>query len=279
MASSTPNILVNGKAAKHVPASDRGLAYGHGLFETIRLANGVPLLWEQHLERLKLGCSRLHIEWQEGLEPLLRDEVAKVGAGENSIVKILITSGSGGRGYRLPENQQPLRFVARYPLPDYPEAYYTQGIAVCTCNYRLPHQPQLAGVKHLNRLDQVMASTEWRGTDYMEGIMLDQQGYVIEGTRTNLFGVESGTLITPKLDRCGVAGVMRRFLLEQASSMSLESLEVDYTLDQFMKMPELFICNSVIGIWPIIRWDRQSYNPGTITRRLQSSVEELCRTS
>lgn len=275
MASSNPHILVDGQAVDHIPASDRGLAYGHGLFETIRMAKDKPLLWKEHLERLKAGCTRLRIEWRDELETVLRDEVAKVSSGEEAIVKILITSGSGGRGYRLPKKQQPRRLVARYPLPEYSGEYYSQGIAVRTCQYRLAHQPQLAGLKHLNRLDQVMASTEWRGSDYMEGMMLDQQGNVIEGTRTNLFGVEQGRLVTPKLDQCGVAGVMRRFLLEQAAAIGLKSAEVDYSLDQFKKLPELFVCNSVIGIWPIRHWDQESYAVGDLTERLQTVVDEL----
>lgn len=279
MNSSLPTILVNGQASEQISVLDRGLAYGHGLFETLRVDNGKPLLLSQHLERLKAGCDRLYIEWPEKTESILTQEITQLCAGVNAMIKIIVTAGTSGLGYAIPEIQTPLRLVIRFALPDYPLEYQTKGIAVCTCDYRLGYQAELAGLKHLNRLDQVLASTEWRGSVFKEGIMLDQEDRVIEGTRTNLFAIDrKGRLLTPRLDRCGVAGVMRRFLLEQAATEDIEVIEGDFNCPQFKAMPEVFVCNSVIGIWPIRQWDKQTYPVGEVTRRLQHQVNQLINT-
>ena len=276
MNSSFPVILVNGRAVQQVSVLDRGLAYGHGLFETIRVNNGLPQLWQQHLARLKVGCERLFIQWPKDIEAKLTQEVAELCARSDALIKIIFTAGSGGLGYAIPEAQTPMRIVIRYPLPDYPLEYTTAGIAVCTCDYRLAQQTRLAGLKHLNRLDQVLASAEWRGSKYKEGIMLDQQDRVIEGTRSNLFAVDkNGDLLTPQLSRCGVMGVMRQYLIEQAALCHIKVLEGDYSSAQLKAMPELFVCNSLIGIWPIRQWDQHDYSVGEITRRLQLLVKKL----
>lgn len=276
MNTSTPTMLINGQVSDQIPGSDRGLAYGHGLFETIAVVKGVPLLWEEHLARLQRGCERLYIEWQEGIEQLFSEEAAKLCANSDAILKIILTAGSGGLGYRLPETQHPLRILISYPLPQYPTEYGEQGVSVCTCKHPLAPQASLAGIKHLNRLDQVLASAEWRGSAFQEGIMLDQEGRVIEGTRTNLFAVDNeGRLVTPELERCGVAGVMRQYLLQQADFLNIDTLQADYSREQFQAMPELFICNSVIGIWPIRQWDEKHYEVGEQTRKLQRLVKAL----
>ena len=275
MDSAHSKILVNGYPTNHIFAFDRGLSYGHGLFETIRFACGEPLLWEAHLTRMKLGCERLAIPWQLEWNTKLPEEAQRLCGKTNAIVKIVVTSGTGGRGYRPPKYPEPLRIVSAHPLPSYPKSNSDEGIRVCTCHHRLSDQPQLAGIKHLNRLDQVLASAEWQGSTYQEGIMLDQSGHVVEGTRTNLFGVQLGCLITPSINRCGISGVMRDYLLSLAVQKKISVKEGVFGLDEFQQLPELFVCNSVLGIWPIRSWERKNYQVGDITRSLQGSVQEL----
>jgi len=276
MSTVTPTVLVNGYARQSLPVTDRGFAYGHGLFETIRVKAGVPLLWQAHLERLRAGCEQLQIGWPGDLERLLAEETDQLCAGGDAMVKLVITAGSGGLGYRLPTELHPLRIVARYPLPNYPAAHYAQGIRLCTCQQRLALQPRLAGLKHLNRLEQVLASAERQTLDVEEGVMLDQQARVIEGTRTNIFAIDrQQRLHTPAIDECGIAGVMRRYILEQAKEMGLDTREGRYSQQALQRMPELFVCNSLIGIWPVAVWGEQRYLPGPVTERLTWRVKEL----
>lgn len=276
MRSSSPAVLVNGSTQDSLPVTDRGLAYGHGLFETIRVKQGVPLLWTEHLERMREGCKRLRIDWSKAMGTLLAADADRLCAGSDAMLKLIITAGSGGLGYRLPSEQKPLRIVACYPLPDYPDTYQSQGITLYTCRQRLAIQPVLAGIKHLNRLEQVLASGEWQNAGAQEGVMLDQRDYVIEGTRTNLFAVDQQQLlITPDLRDCGIEGVMRRYLLQQASALGIVTCVGRYRVEEFRELPELFVCNSLIGIWPVTAWDNRDYRPGPITAKLQQKVKEL----
>lgn len=272
MDSAKPKVMVNGIFTNSITTADRGLAYGHGLFETIRFDQGAPYLWEAHIQRLQAGCIRLSIPWPENGNQLLLDEARQLCSGHSAIIKILVTAGAGGRGYQPPKRPAPLRILSRFPLPDYPRHYIEQGVALFTCQQRLSEQPQLAGIKHLNRLDQVLASNERQQTACQEGIMLDQMGHVVEGTRTNLFGVAQGVLLTPLLNRCGISGIMRNHLLIQAQKKGIPIEEGDYKLAFFESLPELFVCNSVIGLWPVTSWGNRHYRIGDTTVALQQSI-------
>lgn len=248
---------VNGSAKDSLAINDRGLAYGDGLFETIRLHDGRPLLLQRHLDRLQAGAQRLQIALdRSSLDAdiaALRPDFPAAG-----ILKILVTRGSGGRGYRPAGDHEPTRILTLHPLPDYGAPAPEAGIAVFVCRQRLALQPALAGMKHLNRLEQVLASLEWPGDDFREGLMLDTDGNVIEGTRSNLFWSEGGRLLTPSLARCGVAGILRGYLLD-----TLPDVEVveESPLTRILRAEQLFVCNSVFGIWPVT----QVANAGQVT--------------
>ncbi|CAG7857314.1 partial 4-amino-4-deoxychorismate lyase, partial [biofilm metagenome] len=177
-------ILINGIEADHLPINDRGLHYGDGLFETIEVSEGHPVFLEQHLQRLTAGCSTLMIPIPD--LPTLRDEVYRVCHGfQQAVLKVIITRGSGGRGYRPPDNAAPTRIVSLHSFPDYPINFAEDGINARFCSTRLGLNPALAGIKHLNRLEQVMARAEWNLPGIQEGLMLDLNDHVIEGTMTN----------------------------------------------------------------------------------------------
>ncbi len=275
MTASAKWIYINGLKQASVPASDRGLAYGHGLFETMLVVNGQAILAAKHIKRLKLGCSTLGIPFSVQLEAIITDEIKKFSAKLNQgVLKLIVTAGSEGRGYGAAQ-LKPCRILAGYAATSNSISYRQHGIAIRTCNYRLPINEQLAGIKHLNRLDQIMARREWANDDWCEGIMLDQQGMVVEGIMTNLFAVIDDALITPLLDRAGVAGVMRGYLLDQAEQLGLSIKQVRWPLEDFLKANEVFVCNSVIGIWPIRKWDQCTFNIGKITNKLIKITDEL----
>lgn len=259
------DCLVNGEISSLVPASNRGLQYGDGVFETIALLNGTPRFWQLHMDRLAIACEQLDI-----LQPpqqLLLREVQTVTAGRGQcVVKILLTRGDSGRGYSPSNSSAPVRIISAHPMPDEIQRQSQLGIAASICNLRLAVQPQLAGLKHLNRLEQVLARAELAGRNADEGIMLDPDDHVISATAANIFLVLNGRLLTPRLDRCGVRGVMRAAIL-QAFRPLCEQRRLQ--LDMLPDAQEVFICNAIRGVIPITRIDHWEYEIGPRTREVQ----------
>jgi len=260
--------IINGRVADCVAASDRGLLYGDGLFETVAVRKGKPEYWQQHLQRLQTGCSRLGIEPVDEL--LLAEQCQLLADGvDQAVIKIIVTRGSGGRGYRVPARPASTRILQLHEWPDFPPACAQQGVAARLCDMRLGHNPVLAGIKHLNRLEQVLARQEWDDNGIREGLLLDTAGNLVEGTMSNLFLVRDGVLLTPDLQRCGVAGIMRSQLLELAGQLSIGTEICQLGMADLHAAEEVFICNSLIGIWPVIAIDDRNYNKGAMTSRLQ----------
>jgi 4-amino-4-deoxychorismate lyase len=143
------------------------------------------------------------------------------------------------------------------------------------CTTRLGSNPQLAGIKHLNRLEQVLARQEWNDPDIREGLLLDAEGFMIEGTMSNLFTVTGKSLATPDLTGCGVAGIMRTVVLEQAASLGLDVTVKPLPLAAVQQADEVFLTNSLIGIWPMIELENRAWNPGPVTRQMQECLANL----
>lgn len=264
---------VNGQPSVELSVHDRGLAYGDGLFETIKVIEGQPELLDRHLRRLMLGCQRLAIPCDlEAIRDQLHNFSAELGEG---VAKLIVSRGDGKRGYALPDPCQPRILLTGSPLPGYPETHAEQGIRLYPCTTRLAEQPILAGIKHLNRLEQVLARAEWQDPAFAEGLMLDTSGRVIEGVFSNLFIVESNKLITPCLERCGVAGVMREELLERARQAGVSTQVADISLDQLHDADEVFVCNSIYGVWPVRQLETSVWPVGALTRKLQCLVADL----
>jgi 4-amino-4-deoxychorismate lyase len=270
-------MLVNGQHQNLLPVADRAVQYGDGAFETILVRGHQPVLWQQHLERLRATCQTLQIP--ADLSSLRAEADALIAThGASGVLKIIISRGAGGRGYAPPESPSPTRIVQINPLPqDYPQ-HAREGIHAFKCRHPLSSNPALAGLKHLNRLDQVMASLELPA-QFQEGLMCNAAGDLIEGIKSNVFMVIDGVLLTPDLSHCGVAGVMRAAIIAQCKAhASLSVAERKLDLEDLESASEVFVCNSVMGIWPItqIRWNQAvlSYEIGALTRRLQSLLAE-----
>lgn len=260
--------LVDGRDQQVDPA-DRGLAYGDGLFETMAARDGRIAHLDRHLSRLETGCERLGFAAPP--RRLLEFELDEILPADGRwLVKLIVTRGPGARGYAPPVSPSPTRIVGLMPWPDRPIAHYTHGIGLVTLTFRLATNPALAGLKHLNRLEQVLARTELAKHDAEEGLLLDNRDFVIGGTSSNLFFVTGTTLTTPNLDRCGVAGIMRALVLDHADLAHLDVSIRDVKLSELEAADEIFVTNAVIGIWPVRRLDGKLFEPGSATRRLQA---------
>ncbi len=250
-------ILVDGAAQGEVDAADRGLHYGDGLFETLAVVDGRIRHWTRHLGRLESGCRRLGLECPEA--SLLEREVLQLSGGcARRVVKIIVTRGAGTRGYRPPQPARSRRILLASDWPDHPRQWAREGVRIRLCQMRLGHNPLLAGIKHCNRLEQVLARSEW-GDEFEEGLMLDEHGRAIEGTMSNLFVVQDGALTTPDLSRCGVAGVMRQVILDQAPGQGIPTEVAEVGLEQVRQADGLLLCNALIGIWPVRTFEERQY--------------------
>jgi len=265
----TYQTLINGVADKTLPITDRGLAYGDGIFETFRVIDGEVLLFERHWNRLAESLHRLNISLPLSEEEL-RIGLKTVVSDRHGVAKLIVTRGSGGRGYRAPDKTYSQWILQGFPLPETDPEDYLNGVAVRSCRLKLSEQPLLAGMKHLNRLEQVMARNEWQD-DYFEGLMFSQSGALIEATMANLFIIQGNRLLTPMLNLCGVKGVMRDEVLstdDRYLSGITELKETSLDADALLNSDAAFICNSVRGIVPIASWNASD---GTLIRKWGSS--------
>jgi 4-amino-4-deoxychorismate lyase len=257
--------LINGVASGALDLRDRGLAYGDGVFRTLRLHDGQALLWDRHYRKLAHDCAVLKLACPE--QTLLARELAQASAGEpDGVGKITITRGPGARGYALPARPQPTRIVTVSPAPLRPAEWATEGVRARLCATRATFQPALAGIKHLNRLDNVLARAEWDDAEIAEGLLLDHRGDLVGGAMSNVFLVERGALVTPDLAGGGIAGVQRDRLLEHAVTHGVAARTEPVSLARLAAADEVFLVNSVIGLWPVSAIDDVgAWTPGPLT--------------
>lgn len=264
-------ILVNGEARSEISAMDRGLAYGDGVFRTFPARHGEPAHWRRHYAKLARDGAVLGLHVPAAVT--LAAEVKSACRGQpECTVKIILTRGVGARGYRYPAGAETTRVVLTEPLlPPSPER--RAGVAVRLCRLKLGHQPALAGLKHLNRLENVLARAEWSDPGIAEGLMCDTEGNVICGTMTNIFVAAGGVLATPRVDRCGVAGVTRDRVMEAAARAGYPCAVTTLTWSQVLGADEVFLVNSLAGIWPVRDLDGHPCSAGRVTRDLQRALE------
>ena len=264
-------IMVNGELLPDISVMDRGFQYGDGLFETMLVINNEIPFWERHCQRLAKGCERLSIAFPDlcqvraDIDKLIKDV-------DKGVVKLIVSRGITGRGYAISEAVTPQAVLILINFPDYPETFWQEGVVTRICDLRLSHQPLLAGIKHLNRLEQVMARNEWNSSDIIEGIVCDQNNNVIEGIMSNIFIVNNNKVLTPQLDQCGVEGVMRNRVLELLNKENINGEITEVNQEQLFSADEVFLTNSIIGIWPVRKIGDRVYQVGHITRQLQDRL-------
>lgn len=247
----------------------RGLHYGDGVFRTLLGWREKPLDWEAQFEKFAADCKAL------GLEPPLAADLSRelqelLRGQDRAVIKIMVWRKSTGRGY-APAGSASDRLCLVYPAPLYPSTFWEEGIRAFQCDIRLSAQPALAGIKHLNRLEHVLASRTWPdGMD--EGILCDQNGHVVCGTRSNLFWVSHGHVMTPDLHDCGVAGVMRNKINKLCPSLDIPICIGKGSWEALLNSDEAFISNSLIGIWPLRSLALRQWQRGSVTAALQAAI-------
>lgn len=270
-------VYINGAPCASIPAIDRGLHYGDGLFETLLVYKGKCVLAGLHMQRLFRDCDRLGISinrnalFQE-THHFFRRYIDESSIG---ILKILVTRESVGRGYAADKNAGSNRILIYYPGLSLPSSN-RHGIRLTISDKRLPYEGELAGVKHLNRLQQVIARTSLQNNFYQEALVQGQNGEVLEGTSSNVFYAKDDRLYTPCLDKAGVRGVMREYIkTDVAKRLNIPVIEKAVKISDLCAADEIFICNSVFGIWPVTRLNVKQYDIRQFTLALMQELNAL----
>ncbi|USD41976.1 aminodeoxychorismate lyase [Vibrio sp. SCSIO 43135] len=262
---------LNGIESEHISPTDRSFQYGDGCFTTMLVKERVIEHWPLHLRRMKKALAVLDIQepdWeqvQQWLAMAMRPE-------STSGLKLHISRGEGGRGYSPAQVSSPNVTISDFAFPSNYEQLARDGLALGVCNQRLGINPMLAGLKHNNRLEQVLLKAESEQLGYTDSVVLDVTGNVIETTMANLFWSDGSTLFTPSLLNSGVAGVMRQVVIDQAKAAGLVVADEDYDLDALLSAKEVFMTNSILGIAPVVQVADHHYSIGTLTRRLQENL-------
>ena len=245
---------------------ERGLHYGDGLFETLLKLDGEIGLWSYHYSRLRKGCNRLQIPLPEEQWLLQKIETETTGY-DSVVIKLIVTRGIGGRGLELPKHNQASVFILSYPYTAIDED--TLKLDVTICQTRLPLNPNLAGIKHLNRLDYVLATIELGQIGNKdEALLCDTEGYLVEGIISNLFFCIGEEVYTPSLEFAGVEGVMRLQILNYLDDQGIAVQIGRFPPDLLLKASECFLCNSVRGVRPVRSIDEVIFSSGTISQML-----------
>lgn len=288
-------VLVNSvgqtESADHgIRFNDRALQYGDGVFETMRIVNGEIPMWEFHLQRLLWAQTAVKLPLEEFLSEWSEFKQKNLSSIQNACAKLVISRGVGPRGYKIPN---PTRINWWLQITDLPAVKKVEGYRLTLCQHTLSRQPSLAGLKHLNRLDQVMARSEWNEqANFDEGIMFNLDGDVIEGTMSNIFWLKGDQFYTPDLSQEGVDGCVRRWIIDKLGSRTFGNqmlnsetnnplknlpaviIEKDTKLDQLLTADAVFLTNSLMGVKKVIEIDHHKIVDCPTANRLVKYLAE-----
>lgn len=265
--------LVNGKPDASIDVQDRGFAYGDGAFRTFRMRGGVACDWARHFCKLERDSSALALScpskntWQRDLTVIAKQA-------SDCVVKLMVTRGTGPRGYQMPPPGAPTRVALAFESPPDLPGDQRDALRARICHLRLARQPRLAGIKHLNRLENVLARAEWNDPDIGEGLLFDSLEQLVGGTASNVFLIRGGRLFTPDLAGAGVAGVQRARIIEAAAKLNVELRVGCITREELVSAEAVFVCNSVVGIRGIAQLDEQLFPPHPLVRALRAELDD-----
>lgn len=265
---------INGQPENSIALGDRSFNYGDGGFTTIKTINGKPEHWSLHVQRMQACLSLLKIpdlNWQQ-VRNWVEQMAIPTGAGG---VKLLVSRGSGGRGYSPCGVSETKVVLSRFVYPEHYLVWQATGIELCVARPRLGINPLLAGHKHNNRLEQVLLKADVEEQGFVDGVVLDINEHVVETTMANLFWVKGETLYTPNMEKSGVAGVLRRLVIQHAARLEMKVIMVEFEIDHLLRADEVFICNALLGVAPVIKITHNTFPIGIITRDFQKSINRV----
>ncbi len=270
--------LINGKFSNSVSVLDRGLSYGDGLFETmswcyLKEKRMVAVeFWIRHIKRLKKSCSLAKINFPSAnilnkYRKIILKKCLDKGMLEG-VLKIMITRGVGGRGYKFDKNMNPTIIFLTFPKKNINKRIINEGVNLRFCKSPISTNSQLAGLKHLNRMDSVMARSEWEKDDFFDGVMLDDSENIVDGTMTNLFFIRNKILYTPLLRNSGINGIMRQVIIDKAKLFFDQVYEIEIKKNSISTFDEMFITNSLIKILPVRKLSSVKFKTSDYTKSL-----------
>lgn len=267
----------HGEVQSHVAVDERALQYGDGLFETVAIRRSKPRLWDFHFERLAEGCALLNFRTPKesdllrGIEQVLQTSNVPPAY---AVVKLIVSAGVGKRGYGRERIESPTIWYRAFAARPLPAAHYEDGVNVTVCNTRLATGSVFAGLKTLNRLEQVLARSELQGTNFFEGLTFDSADNLICASMSNVFLVKQNRVFTPPVDQCGVAGVMRRFVIdnlqESGTPVNIEAI----SHSKLKAADEVFLSNSQFGVLPVRSCDDHEWPVGELTQHTMTLLGE-----
>lgn len=264
--------LIDGRPCTTIDVDDRGLAYGDGVFRTLLMRGGNVPDWRYQYAKLAHDCAALNLAcvkdaaWESDL-------AAIAGQAPDCVIKLIVTRGKMLRGYAVQPLRPPTRMALAFGLPTYPPANRERGVRVRICELKLSRQPRLAGIKHLNRLENVLARMEWDDNEISEGLLFDTTEELVGGTMSNVFLLRGGELATPDLAGAGVAGVQRARIIEAAARINVDVRIARLSRDDVDSADAILLCNSVFGIWGVRQLDERLFAPHPMISRLRDELE------
>ncbi len=265
----TPVILIDGKKQSKASIFNRNTQFGDGLFETCLVENKKLLFWSNHFERMKLGCDRLKISMID--ETLWLSDIKKAFSLmkiDNCIVKLVLSRGESLRGYSYKDNIRPIRITI---VSELKKNNQDKRFSLEFCNSGYNSNPKLAGIKHCNRLEQVIARA---GIKVDDGIMLDENENVVSVTQGNIFCIQGNRLITPNLDKCGIEGTRRAVILKIAVDLGFDINIKNLSVAELLRSDEVFISNSIQGVGPVNQIEDFVYSKHKITEIISETLKE-----
>lgn len=266
--------LINGKASDLLPVADRGLQFGDGCFTTARVREGRIALLAAHRARLQQACARLAIPFDAW--EMLDEEMRRMALPHaDGVLKVTITRGAGGRGYSSADCQQPTRILSISAAPAHYARWKETGATLALSPVPLGRNPYLAGLKHLNRLEQVLIRSHLEQTNADEALVLDSDGWLTECCAANLFWRCGRDVYTPRLDQAGVNGIMRQFIIAQLTPTAYRVVEVNAPLSALEQADEVLICNALMPVVPVQRYADLHWS----ARELYQFLAPICESS
>lgn len=243
-------FLINGCQQDMLAASDRATQFGDGCFTTARIIDGKVSLLAAHLQRLQDTCQKLLISFEKWPE-LQREMEMLAAAHTRGVLKVIISRGSGGRGYSGANCHSASRILSVSAWPAHYDCWREQGITLALSPVRLGRNPMLAGLKHLNRLEQVLIRSHLEQTDADEALVLDSEGWVTECCAANVFWRKDDVVYTPRMDQAGVNGIMRQFCMRMLAQSPFQIVEVYAREEDVMQADEMIVCNALMPVVPV----------------------------